>query len=89
MSGFGERLKRFLGLATAPERAAKAAFARAHPAKRIAWTRLTAEEELRFVVGIYYGDTRPPRYAFYAVNKESGEVRPIDDDSPYRPKVWR
>jgi hypothetical protein len=55
----------------------------------IVWTILTAEESDRFVVGVFYGDTRPPRYIFFAIDKSTDEATVVADDTPYRPKVWR
>jgi hypothetical protein len=78
-----------LGLPTGPEKIARAAFRQLHPDERIAWSRLAAEEPDRFVVGVFYGQTTPPSYSFYAVSKTTAEATPVDDDSPYRPKAWR
>jgi len=74
---------------TEPEKIIREVFRQLRPEQHIAWSKLSADESDRFVVGIFYGDTRPPRYSFYAVNKATGEVTQIDDDSAYRPKVWR
>ncbi|MDF2692175.1 MAG: hypothetical protein K0S65_558, partial [Labilithrix sp.] len=41
------------------------------------------------VVGVFYGDRKPPRYAFFVVSKASAEAALLEDDSAYRPKVWR
>jgi len=38
--------------------------------------------------GVFCGETRPPRYNFYTVNKATAEIATLDDDSAYRPKVW-
>jgi nicotinic acid mononucleotide adenylyltransferase len=84
-----QAFKKALGIPTTPEKTAKEAFRCLHPHQRIAWCRLAADESDRFVVSIFYGDTRPPSYAFYAVAKSTAEVTPLDDDSAYRPKVWR
>ena len=80
---------RVLGLPTQPEKVARGAFSLLHPDRCVAWTTLAAEEDERFVVGIFYGDTRPPSYAFYAVSKQTGEATSLDDDSAYRPQTWR
>lgn len=83
-----QSLKRALGFPTQAEKIAREAFRRLHPDQRIAWSRLAADEPDRFVVGVFYGDTKPPSYSFYAVSKTTAEVTPIDDGSAYRPKVW-
>ena len=60
-----------------------------HPTEKYVHTRMRADEPDRFVIGVFYGDTRPPRYQFYAVSKQSFLVQKIEDTSPYRPKIWR
>jgi hypothetical protein len=50
---------------------------------------LAADEPERFVLGVFYGETRPPNFTFYAVIKTGGEATPLDDDSAYRPIRWR
>jgi hypothetical protein len=84
-----EAVKRALGLQTEPERLAREAFLSLHPGEHVAWTHLTADETDRYVVGVYYGTTRPPSYAFFAVTKGATHVEPLVDDEPYRPRVWR
>jgi hypothetical protein len=54
----------------------------------IAWSTLKGEES-RFVVDVFFGPTRPPRYRFYAVSKKELIVTPLGDDSAYAPKNWR
>jgi hypothetical protein len=86
---FWHAIAKTLGLPTEPERRARAAFRELHPEQCIAWSRVAAEEVDRFVVGVFYGDSRPPRYCFFAISRASAGVTPLDDDSAYRPKVWR
>jgi hypothetical protein len=64
-------------------------FRRLYPNERIAWTTLLADEDARYVIGVFYGSTRPPSYQFFGVSKLSGLVQQIEDDEVYRPKVWR
>lgn len=71
------------------EKASVAEFLAANPGEYVAWTTLAADEETRYVVGVFYGDTRPPRYCFFAVDKATMEARVLEDDSDYRPKDWR
>jgi hypothetical protein len=54
---------------------------------KIAWSTLK-EEESRFVVGVFFGSTRPLRYKFYEVSKKELVASPLDDDSAYAPKKW-
>ena len=82
-------MKKAWGLATSPEKTAKKAFLDSHPSERVAWTTLKADEPERFVVGVFFGNTRPPSYIFYELSKQDGTVSEIEDDSPYRPEVWR
>jgi hypothetical protein len=84
-----ETMRRVLGVASAPEKIAAAAFRNSHPAEPVAWTRLAAEENGRFVVGVFYGSTRPPRFRFYEVAKATMRARELNDDEDYRPKQWR
>jgi phosphodiesterase/alkaline phosphatase D-like protein len=51
--------------------------------------RMVADEESRYVVRVEYSGMRPPRLAFYSVEKATNVVAPLDDDSAYPPKVWR
>lgn len=74
---------------TEAEKSAIAEFLALHPGERIAWTRITAEEEARYVVGVFYGNTAPPRYQFFAVPKATYMAQVLEDDENYRPKVWR
>jgi len=84
------RIKRAFGVPTEPERAARVAFAADNPKKKIVWTTLAADEGSRFVVGVFYAwGGVPPRFVFYAVSKDGLRAAPLEDDSPYRPKVWR
>jgi hypothetical protein len=70
-------------------RAAKEAFRRLYPTETIGWTTLRADEDTRYIVGVFYGSTRPPHYMFFEVSKDSAIARKLDDDEPYRPRVWR
>jgi len=72
-----------------PEKIAREAFRRLRPDQRVAWSRVVADEPHRFVVGVFYGDTRPPSCTLYSVSKVIAEVRLLDDDSAYRPKRSR
>jgi hypothetical protein len=65
-------------------------FFRQHfPNESLAWLRLAAEEESRWVVGVFFGDTRPPNYKFFAMSRASGEISELEDCSQYAPKRWR
>lgn len=85
-----EALKRLLGWRTEAETAARAAFLAAHPGKRVVWTSLAACETERFVVGVFYDSGgKPPHYVFYGVPRTGLEAYRLEDDAPYRPKLWR
>lgn len=84
-----DRLRRALGLPTSPEKAARARFRDERPGEPVAWTTLAADEPERWVAGVFYGTTRPPQYRFYAVDKRTGHVLALADDSAYRPRGWR
>jgi hypothetical protein len=83
-----DRIKKAWGLSTTPEKVARAAFVEDHPDEHVAWTSLAADETGRFVVGVFYGNTRPPRAKFYEVAKSDGIARQIADDAPYSSKTW-
>ena len=70
-------------------RAAKEKFQEHFPGEKVSWTRFVADEESRWVVGVFYGQSKLPRYSFWAVAKASGTVGIIESDGKYRPKVWR
>lgn len=70
-------------------RAAKEAFRRLYPNETIGWTTLRADEDTRYKVGVFYGATRPPSCMFFEVKKDSDLKRKLEDDEPYRPRVWR
>lgn len=70
-------------------RAAQCEFRSRYPEEHIVWTKMSADETDRYVIGVFYGDTRPPRYRFYAVKKQTGSVAELEDVSVYRPKDWR
>jgi hypothetical protein len=71
-------------------RLARAAFDHEHPEGRSHNAIVLADEPERHVVRVFYGDTRPPGLAHYAVPKRDGAVAELlADDAPYRPKVWR
>lgn len=89
MSGPWRAILRALAIRTPEERAVAAVFRALHPEEPIAWTSVAADEPRRLVVGVYHGDTRPPSYAFFAFEKATREVRPLEDDAAYRPKDWR
>ena len=69
------------------EKIARSHFRSFDAESKIAWSTLK-EEEGRFVVGVYFGSTRPPRYKFYTVSKNELVATPLDDDSAYAPKNW-
>lgn len=70
-------------------RAAKEAFRRLYPTETIGWTTLCADEDTRYIVGVFYGSTRPPHHMFFEVSKDSAIARKLEDDELYRPRVWR
>lgn len=72
----------------APVKAAKQTFRESYPDQEIAWTRCTTEET-RYVVGVFYGSTRPPRYIFYTIDKTDNSAAILQNDENYRPKQWR
>ena len=83
-------VRKLFGFYTSPaEKKAREHFRSNHPGLRIAWSSLAAEEGSRFVVGVFYGDTLPPRYKFYEVLKDTMTANPLEDDTAYAPKVWR
>jgi hypothetical protein len=84
----GRMIRRAFQMAD-PEQLARAAFTSRYPDEPIAWTVVQADEGPRIVVGVLYGRTIPPRYMFFAVNRATDEVVPIEDETPYRPRVWR
>ena len=70
-------------------RVAKEAFGRLYPNETIGWTTLRADEDTRYIVGVFYGSTRPPSFMFFEVSKDLAIARQLEDDKPYRPRVWR
>ena len=72
-----------------PHLAAEKAFRQMHPDTDIAWSSVRANEVGRWIVGVYYGHGKPPSYEFYSVSKDSHIAQKLEDDSAYRPKVWR
>jgi hypothetical protein len=70
------------------ERRARELFRATHPKSPIAWSTVKEEEE-QFVVGVFFGSTRPPHYTFYSVSKGDSIATPIPDDAAYAPKNWR
>ena len=60
-----------------------------YPQQSIAWLRLSADEPSRWVVGVFYGSTIPPRYKFFAVDRKSERIAELDDFQQYAPKQWR
>jgi hypothetical protein len=60
-----------------------------YPNQSISWLRLAANETSRPVVGVFYGGSRPPRYKFFAVPHDSGDVVELNDCRKYAPKNWR
>ncbi len=78
-----------LGRSVSPaEKSARASFCAAHPESRVAWSTVK-EEPARYVVGIFYGVTRPPRFKFYTVSKPDLIAAPLEHASTYMPKKWR
>jgi hypothetical protein len=64
-------------------------FGQRFPNESVAWVRLAATEQSRWVVGVFFGATAPPSYKFFAVSRASGEISELDDCSQYAPQVWR
>lgn len=64
-------------------------FQEQYPQQSIAWLRLSADEPSRWVVGVFYGSTIPPRYKFFAVDRKSERIAELDDFQQYAPKQWR
>lgn len=60
-----------------------------YPDQSIAWLRLAANEAPRSVVGVFYGNTRPPRCKFFAISHDSNDVAELDDCREYTPLNWR
>jgi hypothetical protein len=79
-------LRKLLGLPTDAEKAARRVFEAEHPAERVSWTWLEAEEHDRHVVGVAYGMMRPPYRKYYAVSKQTNAVELILDDARYGPE---
>ncbi len=79
-----EWLRKLLGIASDAEKVACAAFERAHPRERVAWTKLLADEERRYVVAVFHGMSSPPACALYAVDKTTREAAPLEDEPRYR-----
>jgi hypothetical protein len=78
-------LRRLLGLRSNAEKAARRAFEAEHVGERVSWSTLEADEEDRHVVGLAYGNTRPPQRKYYAVSKATKAVEVILDATRYRP----
>jgi hypothetical protein len=72
-----------------PKKLARDYFRHHYSHRPIGWVSLTATEPSRWVVGVFFGSTRPPRYKFFAVERGSGAVTEVADCSPYAPKNWR
>jgi hypothetical protein len=70
------------------EESARALFRATNPAFSIAWSTLKEEQD-RYVVGIFFGSTRPPHYKFYVVSKNGLIATLLADDSDYAPRNWR
>jgi hypothetical protein len=70
------------------ERSARSHFRLIDTESKIAWSTVKEEEE-RFVVGVFFGSTRPPQYKFYEVSKKELVATLLADDSAYSPKNWR
>gem|GEM_PF-4593083 len=63
-------------------------FAKLYPEEH-GYPHLKVDEPDRFVIWVWYGQTRPPRYQFFYVNKSDLLAHVMKDDSNYRPKLWR
>lgn len=59
------------------------------PNETVAWLRLAATEQSRWVVGVFFGATAPPSYKYFAVARAGGEISELDDCSQYAPRLWR
>ncbi len=84
-----EWLRKLLGMPSQAEKVACAAFERSHRGDRVAWTKLVADENNRFVVAVFYGMSSPPACVFYAVDKRTSEAAPLQDDTAYRAAASR
>ena len=78
-----------LAFESRPKKLVRDYFRHQHPHRSIAWISLAATEPSRWVVGVFFGSTCPPRYKFFAVERASEAVDEIVDCSRYAPKQWR
>ncbi len=79
-----EWLRKLLGMPSEAEKIACAAFERSHPRERVAWTKLLADEDERYVVAVFHGMTSPPARVLYAVDKATREAAPVEEEARYR-----
>lgn len=41
------------------------------------------------MIGVFHGNIRPPSIAYFEVRKYTLAAEVLEDDTAYRPKVWR
>ncbi len=83
-------LKRIsVSLESQPLKIVRRFFRQQYPNESIAWLRLSAAQPERWVVGVFFGSARPPRYKFFAVNRRSEEIVELVDCRQHAPKQWR
>ena len=75
-----------IALEPRPLKLVRRCFADKNPHQRIAWVLLSAVEPSRWIVGVFFGPTRPPNYKFFAVGRNSEQVTELDEYSEYTPK---
>jgi hypothetical protein len=63
-------------------------FAKLYPEER-GYLQFKKDEPDRFVFWVLYGQTRPPRFQFFYVGKNDLEAHLMEDNSNYRPEIWR
>ena len=80
----------FVGPRRQPERTARRVasqeFRLLYPNEGIAWTALRAVEETRYIIGVYYGTTRPPYRKYFEILKGSTVALELENDAIYRPR---
>lgn len=68
---------------------AEQAFLRENPGQRIGRTSILAREDNHVVVGVFYGDTRPPRFWLVTVDLDDRSVSNVLDPRKYVKGPWR
>jgi hypothetical protein len=64
-------------------------FSSLYPEEKIVKVLLEVEEPDRYVIWVWYDQSRPPTSKFFYVNKSDFIAHVLDDDSKYRPKFLR